>query len=80
MLISEFNGYELISLIGLRLRVGDCEVMDRARSCGEMVLVSISGVNEKDPIYWIGRTLIMEHVLSPLKLRDGHQIVSLQAS
>ena len=50
--ISEFNGYEFISLIGLRLRLGGCEVMGRARSCGKMVLMSISKVNEKDLIYF----------------------------
>jgi len=45
MSISEVNGYELISLIGLHLRLRGCEVIDRSQSCSETVLMLIFGVN-----------------------------------
>ena len=45
MLIYGVNIYELISLIGLCLRLGGCEVMDWAQSCSKTFLLLISGVN-----------------------------------
>jgi len=46
------DGCDLINLIGLCLRLEGFEVMDQTRSCGEIVLISISEVNEKYPLYF----------------------------
>ena len=57
MSISENNGYELINLIGLCLRLGGCEVMGQAQSCGETVSMLISGNNGYELISLIGLCL-----------------------
>jgi len=58
------NVYELISLIGLCLRVWGCEVMTRAQSYGEMVLMAISEFNGYKLINLIGLCLRREDVRS----------------